>query len=62
MQVASGLFASLLRLDETMHCCQNCGAYLSVVAEPVNKEELPKAEPVKRRKARAAARDQLVVA
>jgi len=32
MQLAIGLMASLHRRSD-MHCCQNCGAYLSVVEE-----------------------------
>jgi predicted nucleic acid-binding Zn-ribbon protein len=43
MQVAIGLLASLRRMDN-IHCCQNCGAYLSVV------EETPVETPVENKK------------
>jgi predicted nucleic acid-binding Zn-ribbon protein len=47
MQVSIGLLATLRRLDG-IHCCQNCGAYLSVVEDDPVELPLKKAKPARR--------------
>jgi predicted nucleic acid-binding Zn-ribbon protein len=47
MQLALGLLASLHRQGD-MHCCQTCGAYLSMEEETPVEMPLRKAKPVRR--------------